>query len=155
MAVRNERHDDPHTGHRVGSVRDLRGPLLAGVVVGALQVLSPFCFWWLTPATVYAVGLAFIAAVYVGFSVADGRPRVIVVECIVAGVFAVVAAAGVTGPAWTLVVGFAGHAAKDFWQHRTRYVNNTRWWPPFCAVVDVVVAASIAAALLTGAGLDG
>ena len=63
-------------------------------LVGALQVLSPFGFWWLTPATVYAVGLAFIAAVYVEFSVAGGRPPVIVVECIVAGVFAVAAVAG-------------------------------------------------------------
>jgi hypothetical protein len=155
MAVRNERHDDPHTGHSLPSLRDLRGPLLAGVAVGVLQVLSPFGFWWLTPATVYAVGLAFIAAVYVGFSVADGRPRVIVVECVVAGAFAVVAGAGVTGSAWILVAGFAGHAAKDFWQHRTRYVDNTRWWPPFCAVVDVVVAVSIAAAIVAGAGLDG
>jgi hypothetical protein len=73
----------------------------------------------------------------------------------VAGGFAVVAGAGVTGSGWILVAGFAGHAAKDFWQHRTRYVDNTRWWPPFCAVVDIVVAASIATALLTGAGLDG
>ena len=154
MAVRNERHDDPHSSHSVGSVRDLHGPLLAGVVVGVLQAVSPFGFWWLPAATVYAVGLAFIAAVYVGFSVADGRPRVIVVECIVAGAFAVVAGVGVTGSAWFLVAGFAGHAAKDYWQHRTRYVDNTRWWPPFCAVVDVVVAASIAAAIVTGAGLD-
>lgn len=63
-------------------------------LVGALQVLSRFGFWWLTPATVYAVGLAFIAAVYLGFILAGGRPGVIVVECIVAGVFAVVAVAG-------------------------------------------------------------
>ena len=154
MAVRDQRHEDPHTGHSVGSLRDLRGPVLAGFVVGGLQAVSPFGFWWLTPATVYAVGLAFIAAVYVGFSVADGRPRVIVVECIVAGAFAVVAGVGVTSSAWLLVAGFAGHAAKDFWQHRTRYVDHTRWWPPFCAVVDVVVAAWIAAAILTGAALD-
>jgi hypothetical protein len=155
MVVGDERHDDRHTGHSLPSMRDLRGALLAGVVVGVLQLLSPFGFWWLTPATVYAIGLAFIAAVYIGFSVADGRPRVIVVECIVAGAFAVVAGAGVTGSAGILVAGYVGHAAKDFWQHRTRYVDNTRWWPPFCAMVDVVVAAGIAAALLAGAGLDG
>ena len=137
------------------SVRDLRGPLLAGVVVGGLQAVSPFGFWWLTPATVYAVGLAFIAAVYIGFSVADGRSRVIVVESIVAGAFAVIAGVGVTGSAWVLVAGFAGHGVKDLWQHRTQYVDNTRWWPPFCAVVDVVVAASIAATILIGARLDG
>ena len=65
-------------------------------MVGALQVLSPFGLWWLPAATVYAVGLAFIAAVQVGFSVADGRPRVIVIECIVLGAFAIVAGAGVT-----------------------------------------------------------
>jgi hypothetical protein len=152
MAASDQRHEDPHT--RRGP-RDLRGTFLAGVVVGGLQAVSPFGFWWLTPATVYAVGLAFIAAVYIGFSVADGRPRVIAVECVVAGAFAVVAGAGVTGSAWLLVGGFAGHGVKDLWQHRTGYVDNTRWWPPFCAVVDVVVAACIAVALLTGAGLDG
>jgi hypothetical protein len=101
------------------------------------------------------VGLASIAAVYVGFSVADGRARVVVVECIVAGAFAVVAGAGITGSAWLPVAGFAGHGVKDLWQHRTRYVHNTRWWPPSCAVVDVVVAASIAAGILAGASLDG
>src|SRR3954451_7569118 len=103
MAARDQRHGDPHAGR---SMRDLRGPLLAGVVVGGLQTVSPFGFWWLTPATVYAVGLAFIAAVYIVFSGADGRPRVIAVECLVACAFAVVAGAGVTGSAWLLVAGF-------------------------------------------------
>jgi hypothetical protein len=43
-----------------------------------------------------------IAAVYIGFAVADGRPRVIA-ETVVAAAFVVVAAAGVTRPAWLLV----------------------------------------------------
>jgi hypothetical protein len=30
---------------------------------------------------------------------------------------------------------------KDLWQHRTHFVANMRWWPPFCAVVDWVAAA--------------
>ena len=119
----------------------LREPVLWGVVVGALQAASPLAFWWLEPATVYALGLALIAAVYIGFAVADGRPPVIVVECVVAAVFVVLAAAGVTGSAWLLVVGFVGHGLKDLWQHRSHYVANTRWWPPFCLVVDWVVAA--------------
>lgn len=119
----------------------LREPVLWGVVVGALQAASPVAFWWLEPATVYALGLALIAAVYIGFAVADGRPPVIVVECVVAAVFVVLAAAGVTGSAWLLVVGFIGHGLKDLWQHRRHYVANTRWWPPFCLVVDWVVAA--------------
>ena len=103
----------------------------------------PVAFWWLDPATVYALGLALIAAVYIGFAVADGRPSVIVVECVVAAVFVVLAAAGVTGSAWLLVVGFLGHGLKDLWQHRSHYVADTRWWPPFCLVVDWVVAAAM------------
>ena len=38
-----------------------------------LRTATPFAFWWLAPATVCALGLVFIAAVYIGFSVADGR----------------------------------------------------------------------------------
>ena len=66
--------------------------------------------------------------------------------------FVVVAAAAITATPWLLVVGFAGHGIKDFWQHRTRFVRNTRWWPPFCATVDFVVAAAIAVEI--AAGLD-
>ncbi len=129
---------------------DLRAPIGWGIAVGVIQAASPFGFWWLTRATVYALGLTLIAAIYIGFAVADGRPRVIAVECGVAAVFVVVAAIGVTGPAWLLAAGLAGHGLKDMWQHRTHYVANTRWWPPFCAAVDVVVAAILVALLLTG-----
>ena len=128
----------------------LRGPVLWGVVVGAIQAASPLAFWWLDPATVYALGLALIAAIYIGFAVADGRPTVIVVESGVAAVFVVLAAAGVTGSAWLLVLGFTGHGLKDLWQHRSHFVANTRWWPPFCMVVDWVVAAIIVAEIAVG-----
>jgi hypothetical protein len=131
-----------------------RHPLLApvawGVVVGVLQVASPFALWWLDAATVYAMSIAVIAAVYIGFAVADGRGKVIAVETTVAGIFVVIAAAAVTGSAWLLVLGLAGHGLKDWWQHRTHFVANTRWWPPFCAAVDVVAAAIIAIEIVTG-----
>ena len=126
----------------------LRTPVLWGVVVGAIQAASPLAFWWLDPATVYALGLALIAAIYIGFAVADGRASVIVVESCVAAVFVVLAAAGVTGSAWLLVLGFTGHGIKDLWQHRSHYVANTRWWPPFCLIVDWVVAAAIVALII-------
>jgi hypothetical protein len=35
-------------------------------------------------------------------------------------------------------------------QHRTRFVANTRWWPPFCAAVDFVVALILAVAIARG-----
>ncbi len=74
----------------------LRTPVIWGLVFGAIQAASPLAFWWLPPATVQALLLSLIAAVYIGFAVADGRPGVIAVESVVAGVFLVLAAAGVT-----------------------------------------------------------
>lgn len=124
--------------------------MLWGVVVGVAQAVTPLAFWWLNSATVYALGLAGIAAVYVGFAVADGRPKVIAVESSVAFAFVVVAAAAVTESPWLLVVGLFGHGLKDLWQHRTRFVRGTRWWPPFCMAVDWVVAAVIVIEIAAG-----
>jgi hypothetical protein len=128
--------------------RGLRTPILWGVAWGVLQAASPLAFFWLADTTVYALGIVLIAAVYIGFGVADGRGRVIAVETGVATVFVVVAAVAVTGSAWLLVAGLAGHGLKDLWQHRTGFVAGTRWWPPFCASVDVVAAALIAAGIV-------
>jgi hypothetical protein len=57
-----------------------------------------------------------------------------------------------TGPAWLLVAGLAGHGFKDLWQDQSHYVANTRWWPPFCLVVDWVAAAILV--VLIAAGVD-
>jgi hypothetical protein len=130
--------------------RSLRAPVLWGVVWGVIQAAVPLGFWWLDPAIVYALSLSLIAAVYIGFAVADGRPTVIAVEAGIAAVFVIVAAAGVTGPAWLLAAGLAGHGFKDLWQHRSHYVANTRWWPPFCLVVDWVVAAILIVLIAAG-----
>lgn len=149
-------HDRAGLGWPTASkLRDLRRPMLAGVVVGVLQALTPFGFWWLPAATVYAMGVAVIAAVYIGLSVADGRPKVIAVETAVATLFLVVAAAGITGSTWLLVAALAGHGVKDSWQHRAQFVANTQWWPPFCAVVDAVVAVVLAVAILAGVDFHG
>jgi hypothetical protein len=121
--------------------------------VGAIQAATPLMFWWLEPATVYALGLAAIAFIYIGFAVADGRWRVIAIESCVAMAFVVLAAAGVTGPAWLLVIGLAAHGIKDAWQQRRQFVSGTRWWPPFCAAVDWVAAAIIAIEVIAGVPL--
>src|SRR5215471_742307 len=136
--------------HGPPAAHPLRAPVLWGVVWGLIQAAAPLGFWWLEPAVVYALSLALIAAVYIGFAVADGRPRIVAVEAAVAGLFVVVAAAAVTGPAWLLVLGFTGHGLKDLWQHRHHYVANTRWWPPFCLVVDWVAAAILVFLIATG-----
>ena len=122
-----------------------------GVIIGTGQAFSPLAVWWLTPSTVYALGLAVIASVYIGFAVADGRTKVLVVEISVAATFVVVAGTAVTGPAWILVAWLVAHGLKDLCQHRTKFVRNTRWWPPFCATVDFVAATILTVLILAGA----
>jgi hypothetical protein len=74
-----------------GERQPIRAAIAWGVVVGAIQAASPLAFWWLDPATVYAVELAVIASLYIGFAVADGRWRVIAFESGLAMAFPVVA----------------------------------------------------------------
>jgi hypothetical protein len=128
----------------------IRAPVVWGVVVGLVQAATPLAFWWLDSATVYGLGLVGIAFIYVGFAVADGRPKIIAAESTVTFAFVLVAAAAITGSPWLLVIGLAGHGLKDLWQHRTHFVANTRWWPPFCMVVDWVVAAIISGEIAAG-----
>jgi hypothetical protein len=136
-----------------GERQPVRAAVGWGALVGAIQAATPLMFWWLEPATVYALGLAAIAFIYIGFAVADGRWRVIAIESCVAMAFVVLAAAGVTGPAWLLVIGLAVHGIKDAWQQRRQFVSGTRWWPPFCAAVDWVAAAIIAIEVIAGVPL--
>jgi hypothetical protein len=121
-----------------------------GLLVGVAQAATPLAFWWLDAATIYALGLVGIAFVYIGFAVADGRRRVLAVESGVTGIFVIIAAAAITSTPWLLVVGLAGHGVKDLWQHRSQFVANTRWWPPFCLVVDFAAAAIIAVEIVAG-----
>ena len=133
-----------------GDRPSMRTAITWGVVVGLLQAASPLAFWWLDPATAYALALAVIAFVYIGFAVADGGMWIIVVECGVAMAFVVIAAVGITGSAWLLVFGLAAHGVKDAWQQRAQYVSGTRWWPPSCVAVDWVVALIIAIEIVAG-----
>src|SRR2546423_9457154 len=122
-------------GTHTGSTRSLRAPVLWGLVFGALQASLPLGFWWLDPSTVHALSIALIAAVYIGFAVADGRPKVIVVEVAGAGVFVGIAAAGGTPRAWRLVVGFARPRPKGARaEGRPILINNRSWRPASAAV---------------------
>jgi hypothetical protein len=124
--------------------------ILSGIAVGVFQGISPVVLWWLDAADVWGVALAVIAAVYVGFAVADGRKVVIAVEVTVAFAFVICATLAMASFPWLIVVGLVAHGLKDLWQHRTQFVATTRWWPPFCLVVDVVAAAITGVLLLRG-----
>jgi hypothetical protein len=133
--------------------RSLQGPVLWGLALGAVQAASPLILRWLEPATLHAMYISLIAAIYIGFAVADGRTKVLVVEVAIASVFVLIAAVAVTATAWLLVLGYAGHGLKDYWQHRHQFVANTRWWPPFCAAVDWLVALVLIVEIAVGVNL--
>jgi hypothetical protein len=121
-----------------------------GVGIGLVQASLALAFWWLDPATVHALMVVLIAAVYVGFAVSDGRTNVIVAESAVVALFFVTSAIAVAVTPWLLVALYLAHGAKDLWQHRSQFVGGTRWWPPFCFSVDVTVAAVVAAQIAFG-----
>ncbi|MDQ1649211.1 MAG: hypothetical protein QOG60_1268 [Frankiaceae bacterium] len=132
----------------------LSRPVVWGVIWGFINAAAPVAVWWLPAATVLAMTIPLIAAVYIGFAVSDGRPKVIAIETCVAGAFFFLAAVAVNS-VWLLPVLFIGHGVKDLWQHRTRFVQGTRWWPPFCATVDFVVAAVLFVEIAAGVQLHG
>ena len=128
-------------------------PVIWGLLVGAIQAASPVVARWVEPATLHALYIVFISAVYLGFAVADGRTKVIGVESTIAAAFVVLASVGVAGSAWLLIAGYAAHGIKDLWQHRAQFVAGTRWWPPFCAAVDFLVAAILVVQVAYGVSL--
>src|SRR5690242_13221678 len=128
---------EPNSHHRdAGALPATAVLIFWGLVFGVVNAAAPLVFWWLTASAALALTIPLIAAVYVGFAVADGRPLVITVETTVASMFLLLAATAVTGSPWLLVAAFVGHGVKDLWQERHHFVRNTRWWPPFCATVD-------------------
>jgi hypothetical protein len=79
---------------------------------------------WIRPLS--TLSLTLIAAVYIGFAVRTAGRSSWLSRAASRG-SCVLAAIGVTGPAWLLVLGFTGHGLKDVWQERRHNVANTRW----------------------------
>jgi len=146
---------DAESVERADHDHSLRAPVVWGLVVGALNAAAPLLVWWLDASTVHALIVTLIAAVYIGFAVSDGRPKVIAVEVTVAAIFVTIAAVAVTATAWLLVIAYAGHGLKDAWQERSHFVRNTRWWPPFCAAVDWLVALVLIVEIAAGVNFHG
>jgi hypothetical protein len=101
--------------------------------------------------TVFAgVLLAAIGAIYFGFAVADGRPSAIAVQAASASCFVLIAYLGVRlGSDALLGAGYVAHAGWDTLHHEGRGPTRVRsWYPPFCAVIDVVIAVPLLAGWL-------
>ena len=70
MTITTHRSD-----HRTRHHADDRTPVMWGVVFGLAQAAAPVAIWWLTPAAVQSILLVLIAAVYIGFAVADDEAK--------------------------------------------------------------------------------
>ncbi len=126
---------------------ELSGPVAAAVGLGlAVVLLAPAPF--LSDLAVFqflAVQLGFIAAVYFGFAVADGRIGPLALEFLVAGSFMFLGTTALWADSPALLAsGYAAHAVWDLVHHPRAVTSRVAsWYPPFCVVFDLAVAAFI------------
>ncbi len=99
----------------------------------------------------YPVVLVVIASYYVLFAVMGGSDRVIIIESLVAGGFAVAATVGFRRSLWLVAAALGAHGVLDLFH--ARVVANPgvpAWWPGFCLAYDVAAAAWLTGLLLRG-----
>lgn len=87
----------------------------------------------------FAVVLGALGGVYLGGALRGGNRVDIAVTAIGALLCVVLAVIGLRGPAWITGAGLLLHAVWDWIHHAMRRGTVGRWWPPFCAIYDVVV----------------
>lgn len=121
-------------------------PRHKAALVGALLAALTAAFVAVLPEPIHAlqflaVLLGFIAGAYLGFAVADGTTRALVVEAAGIAVFVSLAAAALWFASPALLAG--GYLAHGLWDvaHHPRGITTTvvGWYPPFCLVYDVLV----------------
>lgn len=93
-----------------------------------------------------AVLLGVIAGVYFGFAVMKGALRDQLVELIVSCLFALAALLGLTMSPIILPAAYVTHAVWDFAHHNRsnlRLVAVPQWYVPWCASIDMIIAAGL------------
>lgn len=117
-------------------------PYLAAVEVALPLIAIDALLWPYVGHALMGVFLGYVAAVYLGFAVMDRRGGVLVLQAVVSLVFVAAAVVGVWRSApLVLAAAYLAHALWD-WLHHTRALGThvERWYPPFCARVDVLIA---------------
>ena len=85
--------------------------------------------------------VAWIGAIYVGFGLLAPRTRSAVIEVFVALGMLIAAVVGTVGWPWVLTSALVFHAGWDAAHHEGRITASVpRWYPPFCAAADLVLA---------------
>ncbi|NEP56766.1 MAG: hypothetical protein F6K31_07040 [Symploca sp. SIO2G7] len=114
---------------------------IALAILSAVIILSeviPYSY------EVQAILLAAIGSIYIGFGLSDSHPHNLRLEVLVAALFFGIAIAGYWISPTITGMGFVLHGVWDF-LHHPQVVKTAvpRWYPPFCAVYDWVLAACL------------
>lgn len=126
------------------------GGLIAGLFLGLVAVSVGLILPSEMEREFFAMLLFGIATIYLGFAVADGRPREIAIEVTVIVVFGLLALGGLWFAPVLLVIGYFAHGIWDVVHHPHGVQTSIRrWYPPFCLVVDWVISVYLLGWLLT------
>lgn len=94
-----------------------------------------------TSITIAAMTLALIGGAYIGFAVADGRPKVFWSELAVATLFGTAAVLGILWHWAALPIGLTLHAGWDLMHYNSHRLSRIpKWYVPFCVVYDLLAA---------------
>jgi hypothetical protein len=91
-----------------------------------------------------ALLLVSVASVYLGFAFADGSPLRVAIESVGVVLYGSAALIGLAGPIWIIPAALALHPVWDGMHHPRAIGGAPIWFPPACAVFDLLVAAWIA-----------
>ena len=126
----------------------LSAPYTTGVVLGTLALVPHFVLAERASIAYATILLGVIAGIYVGFALQKGSINQAIVEIAAAIIFALMALLGATVSIWFVPLVYGLHGFWDLAHHGRKngdevFVRVPRWYPPFCAVVDWVVAVGL------------
>ena len=119
-----------------------------GVVLAVVAVAASMAWLWFTPVaerrTAEAIVLAVIAAIYIGFALAERDAGNLLIEVAFATAIIVVAFIGLAHSPYWLAAGLVAHGIWDLLHHHRHPVLGTRevprWYPPACLAYDFPLA---------------
>jgi hypothetical protein len=119
-------------------------PILGAMALAAAVILVATFLPDPQALVLFAVLLGLTAGVYIGFGMADGRSWEQSVEIGVGLLFFAVAALGLWVSPMVIAGGFLAHIVWDLLHHPRRMGTIvTIWYPPICAMFDMIIAGYI------------
>ena len=123
-------------------------PIVAGALLGAIFAMIARSRDADGGLRAFAVGLVVAALIYLGLVLPAADGRWLAMEAAGAGIFGIIAVAGLRRPAW-LAMGWVAHVAWDVGLHLDRAQSVVgAWYPLACVGFDLVVAGFLLAVAL-------